>query len=46
MIKNGIAAPTNAKTSIINHKGINIMTKIPTGITKPHIGMVRKSSGK
>ena len=34
-----------AKKPISNHKGINIMSKIPTGITKPHIGMVRKSAG-
>ena len=34
-----------AKKSMSNHKGINIMSKIPTGITKPHIGMVRKSAG-
>ena len=45
MIKFNIAALNNAKRSISNHKGINIMSKIPTGITKPHIGMVRKSAG-
>ena len=40
-----IVAPNIAKKSISNHIGVNTMSKIPTGITKPQIGMVRKSAG-
>ena len=34
-----------AKRSISNQKGLNTICKIPIGITKPKIGMVRKSAG-